>query len=392
MRRRFSSAVCALAAGSLLLLAGGAGVSGSEAQDALVQTETPKARKIAVLTYAFSSEYWGYVAQGCLACGKNDPAIDVTVESFSSSVAAEEQLAMLKADLEHERYDGYVIAAIDADMVRNALADVSVPVVALDSPLEADCVIGAVGTDNHVAAAAGAKKAVAMAKEIGWEIPECVMIGGVEEDSNHKKRMEGYQSGITDSGGVWLDAVYPTDKSADGAREAMDQIMKDYPEGVAIVACYNDLLAETALKEAEGNKAFSNTVFIGFDGNGSVCERIMNDKRYENMLTVAQNPYEMGFRAVAALAEHMNEEMADEADGGDSAGDASDDPADKGEDGAGGGSADNGGDAAAGDAADNAGDGAVPETGWDFFIDSGYSVITKVNAQERMLQIQSHLS
>jgi ABC-type sugar transport system substrate-binding protein len=277
--------------------------------------------------------------------------------------------------------------------------------VVVDSPLDAPCVIGRVGTENQIAATAGAKKAVAMAREIGWEKPSCVMIGGVEGDYNQESRLAGYRGGVMMSNGTWLAEVYPTDKSVDSARAAMEQIMKDYPEGLAVVACYNDLLAETALETAEANSAYDHTVFLGFDGNGSVCERIMNDDRYRNMVTVAQNPYEMGFAAVQMLSDYLrgqeNASQAASIEGqGDSGGTASGD-SDGDASGAAGGDSDGGagGDtdgSASGDsdrdASGAAGGDTVGNDGSANYIDSGYSVITKVNAQERMVQIRNHLS
>ncbi len=322
--------LCAFLTAGIILVPG-PGVLAEEAKTDVI-------KKIAVLTYSFSSEYWGYVEQGCEAYERGNPGIEVTPQAPSSSVAFEEQVIMLKADLEAGRYDGYVIAAIDQDMVEKALENADVPVVACDSALEADCVIGGIGTDNELAAAAGAKKAVSMAETLGWDEIGCVMIAGREEDSNNQSRIDGYQEGIEEAGGKWLDAVYLTDKSEKSAKEAMEQIISDHPEGVAIVCCYNDVLAEAALSAAEGSEAFENTVFLGFDGNGSVCERIMNDAAYSNFVTVAQNPYEMGYNAVDMLAKYFS--------------------------------------------------GTQDVT----IRDSGYSVISRENARERMVQIQSHLS
>ena len=336
------------------------------------ETGTGDVRRIAVLTHSFSSEYWGYVRQGCTAYDSSDPSVIIEVQEASSSIADDEQLEILETDLASQRYDGFVIAAINREKIEHALQDVSVPVVALNAPFDAGCVIGGTGTDNEIAAAAGAKKAAEMALDIGWEKPGCVMIGGSEGDINHQNRLKGYRRGIEDNGCVWLDAVYPTDKSDEGAREAMERIMEDYPDGIAIVACYNDLLAVNALEEAYSNPAFSNTVFLGFDGNGSICELIMTADKYRNMVTVAQNPYEMGFHAVEKLSQYLS---GDE-DSGPDAGSSEDDAAEG---------------ASSETMASMDGDAGTGKesVNWE---DTGYSVITKVNAQERMLQIQSHLS
>ena len=407
MRGRVSAAVCFACAVSILTVqAGGRFCFAQEAQE-------KKISRVAVLTYSFSSEYWGYVTQGCMAWDKSDPTIEAEMESVSSSIAAQEQAEKLEADLESGRFDGYVIAAIDKPLIEEILSGASVPVVAIDSPFAAGCVIGSIGTDNVTAAAAGGKKAVDMAKSRGAEKPECVMIGSLEDDPNHIGRMDGFRSGVEEAGGIWLDRVYPTDKTAASGTAAMKKIMKDYPDGVEIVACYNDVLAESALDSSWGNDAFSDTVFIGFDGNGSVCDRIMKDDRYENMITVAQNPYEMGFHALEMISQYYARMDAGDAADGDSAAagekKGNETPAAAGKadgkesgkaDGKEGGKADgkesgkadekaagadNRPDAAGGDT-ESSGKNEIP------FVDSGYSVITRVNVQERLIQIENHLT
>lgn len=340
------------------------------------ETESYEKKRIAVLTYSYSSEYWGYVGQGCKACESSDPGIDVVLENPSSSVASGEQEIMLQADLDAGRYDAYVIAPISKEQIEKILENVTVPVVAVDSMLDADCVIGGIGTDNEIAAAAGAKKAVSMAQAIGWEAPECAVIAGRDEDSNNQSRIDGYHQGVDEAGGIWLDKVYSTDKSESQAEEAMKQIMEDYPEGIAVICCYNDMLAEAALSAAQGNEAYVDTVFLGFDGNGSVCERILNDEAYSNYITVAQNPYEMGYYAVDMLRTHFFE--------GEKPGNI------------GGGSDESSKKDASGteDTGDGTGTEETDNSGMEDpdFRDSGYSVITKDNVRERMVQIQSHLS
>ena len=376
-RMRIRRIAAVLLAGSCI--AGCTGAWAVPAQETEAEDERPAVKKIAVYTCSYSSEYWGYVEQGCKAYDASNPSVVVDVKQPSSSIAADEQNALLKTDLELDRYDGYVIAAINQEKTQKVLQNVTFPVIALNSPLEASCVIGEVSTDNEAAAKAGAKKAVKMAQNLGRENPECVMIGGIESDFNQINRLEGFRKGIEENGGVWLDAIYPTDKSADSARAAMDQIMKEYPDGVAIVACYNDTLAMNALEESLEHPAFADTVFLGFDGNGSICEQIMNDDKYQNMVTVAQNPYEMGFRAVERMAQYLETQDTAKKDGKDADTAAPKD----------GKAAAQNEKSAAPSSSEGDTSGNLEESGWE---DSGYAVINRDNAQERMLQIANHLS
>ena len=152
-RMRIRRIAAVLLAGSCI--AGCTGAWAVPAQETEAEDERPAVKKIAVYTYSYSSEYWGYVEQGCKAYDASNPSVVVDVKQPSSSIAADEQNALLKTDLELDRYDGYVIAAINQEKTQKVLQDVTFPVIALNSPLEASCVIGGVSTDNEAAAKAG---------------------------------------------------------------------------------------------------------------------------------------------------------------------------------------------------------------------------------------------
>ena len=101
MRGRVSAAVCFACAVSILTAqAGGRFCFAQEAQE-------EKIRRVAVLTYSFSSEYWGYVTQGCMAWDKSDPTIEAEMESVSSSIAAQEQAEKLEAELSEKDRELY---------------------------------------------------------------------------------------------------------------------------------------------------------------------------------------------------------------------------------------------------------------------------------------------
>ena len=110
--------------------------------------------------------------------------------------------------------------------------------------------------------------------------------------------------------------------------------MQNHPEGIAMIVCNNDDMAMAAARAAKGNEAYANTVFVGFDGIQSACTAILNG---EETMSVAQEAYDMGYMAVDAAVKALNGEEIEE------------------------------------------------------FIDSGCSVVTKDNAQERLDTLKSYL-
>ena len=74
----------------------------------------------------------------------------------------------------------------------------------------------------------------------------------------------------------------------------MEAIIQTHPDGIAIVCANNDDMAVGAVRAAEGNPSFADTIFLGFDGSTGACQAIL-----DGLLTmsVAQQPYEMGYLA-----------------------------------------------------------------------------------------------
>ena len=147
--------------------------------------------------------------------------------------------------------------------------------------------------------------------------------------------MNGYKAGVEEAGGPFLsDEVQYADATADRATTAMEAIMQTHPEGIAIICANNDDMAMAAARAAKGNAAYAKTIFVGFDGIQSACNAILAG---EETMSVAQEAYDMGYKAVEAAVKAVNGETLEK------------------------------------------------------FIDSGCSVVTKDNAQERLDKLKGYI-
>ena len=293
--------------------------------------------KIDVVLKTLSAEYWQYVEAGCNAYASDHPGVQVDVKGPTSETAFDEQTNMLTTDLAVD-YDAYVIAPLQSDSVAQVMKDATAPVLAVDTDINADYIASFVGTGNENAAASGGKAAVQMAKDLGWDEIKCIEIAGVQGDETCTARMNGYKKGVNEAGGEFLEnEVQYADATADKAVAAMEGIMSTHPEGIAIVAANNDDMAMAAARTAAGNEAYKNTVFLGFNGDKSACQA-MADGTYTNYISVAQEAYGMGYKAVEAAVK------------------------------------------------------AVDGVKLDRFTDSGSEIITKDNAQERLDTLSSYLN
>lgn len=335
--------LAALLAGSVALsLMACGGSSSAPAADSAEQKEAGEAAAsgdgsyaVDVIVKTTASEYWGYVVAGANAYGKDHPEVSVSVKGATSETSYDEQQNMIETDLNSGAYDGFVIAPLQADLVATLIKGQTVPIVAVDTNINAPEVLSFVGTSNEDAAKMGGEEAVKAAKAAGWDEVKAICISGVMGDSTASARLTGYEEGINGAGGEFLkDEIQYADAVADKAVNCMEAIIQNHPEGIAIICANNDDMAMAAARAAKGNPAYEKTIFIGFDGIQSACNAIMAG---DETMSVAQEAYDMGYKAVDAVVRSLNGETLDK------------------------------------------------------FIDSGCSVVTPENAQERLDQLKGYL-
>ena len=315
MKKRLFAALLAGAVALSMVACGGGGSSSSAPAEDKGSEETTEAGggsyKIDVICKTLSSEYWTYIKAGAEAYAKEHPEVTVDVKGPPSETSYDEQMNIIQTDLGSGAYDGYIIAPLQADTAATLIADTDKPVMALDSAINSDKVISFIGTGNEEAAKAGAAAAVEAAKAAGWTDIKCIEIAGVQGDGTNTARMNGYIAGINENGGEFLEnEVHYANAVADLATNEMEGIMSSHPEGIAIICANNDDMALAAANAAakSGLDTYKNTIFLGFDGQIPAAEAILEGKM---TMSTAQNPYNMAYMAVETMVKHLNGEQVD---------------------------------------------------------------------------------
>ena len=285
------------------------GSEGSEAAEPGEEAQTPY--EISMILKTNASEFWQIIQAGAEAYQEEHPdLVKLSIKGPPGETYYEEQLNSLTTDLANASYDGYLIAPLQSEAVATAIADTEKPVVAFDTNIESDKCLSFVGTGNKEAAKQGAIAAVEAAKAAGWEEIKCIEIAGVQGDATNTARMDGYREGITEAGGEFLDdEVQYANATADLAVTAMEAIMNKYPDGIAIICSNNDDMALAAARTAAENPAYANTIFLGFDGQKSAVEAVLNG---ELTMTAAQNNFDIGYQAVETMVKILQGEEYDE--------------------------------------------------------------------------------
>lgn len=312
--------LAALMAGTLMLTmaACSSGTTSGETTDDSGSTAegSEGGYRISMVLKTNSSEFWKIIQAGAEAYAEEHPDLvsELSIKGPPSETSYQEQINMIQTDLSDDTFDGYLIAPLQSDSVASLIADIDRPVMAFDTDIDSDKCLAFIGTGNKNAAKEGALAAVAAAKEAGWEEIKCIEIAGVQGDATNTARMEGYEEGITEAGGEFLtDEVQYADATATKAVDAMNGIMGRYPDGIAIICSNNDDMAIAAARTAQANPAYANTIFLGFDGQQSACEAILEGNL---TMSAAQNNYDIGYKAVENMVKYLQGEEYGDVDTG----------------------------------------------------------------------------
>lgn len=274
------------------------------------ESQSAETLNIQAILNTTATEYWSYVVAGAQAYGEEHDDVNVEVVGPASQSSYDEQMNMIETAVSSGKYDGLVISPLQAETAATKIAGVNIPIVAVNTRIEAPEVQTFVGTGNQLAAKEGGIAAVEAAKEAGWEEIYAICLAGTQGDPTGEERYQGFKEGVEEAGGIFLaDETQYTNWDSDKAVASMEAIMQTHPEGIAVIVSCADDMAMSAVRAATGNQAFADTIYCGFDGNQAACESIIEG----NMtMSVAQNPYEMGYQAIEACVNQIRGEKVEE--------------------------------------------------------------------------------
>ena len=258
--------------------------------------------EIAVVLKCTTSEYWGYVEDGCMQAAE-ELGIKVTVTGPNAESDVAEQVNMIETAI-GSGCDAIVCAPNDAAAANGALQaaiDAGIPVLSVDTNCGIEGQTCFVGTMNDEAAYQGGLWA---AEQVG-EGANAVIIYGQEGDNTSNLRRAGYEKACEEKGLVVLDAL-SGQNTIDGAVKTMEDLLNKHGDAINVVFCHNDDTALGAAKVCE-EAGYTDIIIVGFDGNASALEAIASGESLMKA-TVAQQPTAMGYQVVkAAYAAIMGE-------------------------------------------------------------------------------------
>lgn len=244
--------------------------------------------KMAVVFKTLNSEYWGNVKDGSLKAA-TELGIDCTILGANDETQITEQVTILEEQLSLG-IDALVVAPIEESAVIGALEQYvnETAIVFVDSDADLAGKKAFVGTGNKTAAKKGGEY-IASLLEKGSKV---VLIGGQQGESTSTERLQGFEEAMNEAGIEVLETQYGKNV-ADSAMAVMEDLLTKYPGEISAVLSMNDDMALGCMEAVSASG--EEILILGFDGNKAALDAIQAGGM---TCTVAQQPFEMGYKAV----------------------------------------------------------------------------------------------
>ncbi|MEO1451471.1 MAG: substrate-binding domain-containing protein, partial [Bacteroidota bacterium] len=249
--------------------------------------------KVAVIPKGGSHQFWEQVAQGARNAGK-ETGLEVIWQSPELESNLEQQVQLVQ-DFVAQRVDAIVLAPLDSRGLVPAVKAArkrNIPVIIMDSELDAQELESFVATDNLKAGRLCAETLLAGIEKN----PRIIMLRHIEGSASTTKREAGFLQGIAESGRKvrLLSVDQYAGPTVESAAEQAAALLKQYPK-VNGIFCPNETSTEgmlQAIREA-GLKQAPN--FVGFDANPRLIAAL--EQGFIGGLAL-QDPINIGFQSV----------------------------------------------------------------------------------------------
>lgn len=297
-----------LASAMLASALAGCGGSSASTDNGGSSADSGDAYNISVIV-KLTDSHFNKVMAGARAYANEHDNVNVDIQSPTAATSYDEQVNMIETAVGNPSTNAIVVAPLQSDSASTLIANTDKVVIALDTDFASEKKSAFVGTGNESASKEAAVAAVKKAQDSGVDKPTVLIVTGVQGDETHDARMNGYKAGVEEAGGEVVEVQY-CDGMAEKAATAMESVMQKFPDGIDIVLSSNDDMAMSVVKiiKDSGNAKYADTIVCGFDGNQSAIQAVKDGSL---AMDVAQNGYDMGYRAVEAAVKCLQGETVD---------------------------------------------------------------------------------
>lgn len=246
--------------------------------------------KIGVVVKALNSDYWKTVERGAKAAGEKY-GVNVIVLGPNAETDVTGQISMIE-DLVTKKVNALVVApsqASSAIPIFNKAKENKIPVILADTDADWSDKTSFVGTGNYNG---GKLAGEYLAKKLGKNA-KIVILRGALGDPTHDERANGCIEALK-AAGLEVAAIQPANSERAMAVTVMENIIQSKQSLDGVFATNDEMAlgAEQAFKAAQ-----IKSPIVGFDGSMDALSSIQAG---ELDGTIAQSPYNIGFKGVEA--------------------------------------------------------------------------------------------
>ena len=257
-------------------------------------------KRLVLLSHVYNNDYWAIIRNGAEKAAEERGAILEYAGPETSSL--EESLRLIEKYTIAKK-DGIITYVLDADKTQGAIdkaVDKGIPIITIDTDAPESKRLAYVGTDNIKAGEKAARELMIRLRskdEIG------IIMGG-RSNTNQIERVEGFKNYIEKNSDIEIVDILSSDSYALEAELAAKKLLKD-AQYIDAIYCTSALDGMGAARAVEDIKMGGKIKIISFDDLPETIEYI---ERGIISATIAQKPYDMGYKAVSLMMDVLEGE------------------------------------------------------------------------------------
>jgi ribose transport system substrate-binding protein len=270
--------------------------------------DAPRGKKfqIAVIPKGTTHEFWKSIHAGAVRAERElkGQGLDVSIvwKGPIREDDREQQIQVVEGFLS-QGVSGIVLAPLDSKALVRPVEEArsaSIPTVIFDSALDSKNIVSYVATDNEKGGRLAAEHLGGLLGGKG----RVLMLRYQEGSASTEQREKGFMAGLATSyPGI---EVVSSDQYAgptrDTAKRASENLLNRYGNNIDGIFCPNESSAAGMLLALQDLGRAGKVKFVGFDTSQVFLDAMKKNEMHGFAL---QNPFEMGYRAVKTMVDHL---------------------------------------------------------------------------------------
>ncbi|MFO0924975.1 MAG: substrate-binding domain-containing protein [Pirellulales bacterium] len=261
-----------------------------------------KKLRFAVIPKGTSHQFWKSVHAGAEAAAKELGGIEVIWKGPETEADTTGQIAVVKNFITN-RVDGIVLAPNHSEALVDAVAEANaaqIPVVIFDSGLgKGPTIVSYVATDNL----RGGKLAAERLAEAMGKKGKVILLRYKQGSESTEQRERGFLEALSGMSGIEvLESNQYAGTSTEEAFAKATQLLNKYREDVTGIFAVCEPNCNGTLEALAQTGLAGKVKFVGFDSSEELIRGLESGTVSGIVL---QDPYEMGYQSVKALASHV---------------------------------------------------------------------------------------